>query len=618
MAGIVALAGVVWFAVGVLSAVFMHAPGLLAVSAPMALIVPISALLLLRPISLSSDGDQIVLRSSRKENRIQRNEIARCALIGRAWTFSDAGGAQLLTLPAVRFSADEVAAFCSAAGIELAGVQRPVDQLRADVRSAKVSRIVSVILGVILLGAAGAAAYAQNGARNSLAQYRSAPVCSSVTPASSDCRTMTQARVTSTTFYKNGTTCHVTLLTAGGDYLVWVSLPLTPHAGDVTDVELWGGDVTRLGGERSGNNPETSPNLDLVGAIAVVLLFFSVTMVGLGLSQWQLVHARERLHAAVLSEGGTAARVQRIQPDTTTSTLGLPPCGIAHQPKEVFLAHPDPRLERLGLRILVVLIGVIIVVSGFLAIKVSALIFGPIGVMVAGYLALQAVTDWRTRNVSGVFADDLHVGKLSTSYSGRLVRKVFDRSAVLQCNVSSTNSLSVVGVDGSTLFTSSVLAPADVDRFLAFVGARVVRESPAQPDSIAVAPIKTPMGVLPLRIRRAAGLMQAVGGICAGLAVVNALLLGLRGPADRRVFLFELLAMLAIYGACLIWLGLRLGQGRPRSRETALIGSGAVTALAIAAQIAIGMPLQGVAIFAVLFIGIYALLFMWLREPVTA
>ncbi len=50
------------------------------------------------------------------------------------------------------------------------------------------------------------------------------------------------------------------------------------------------------------------------------------------------------------------------------------------------------------------------------------------------------------------------------------MRKVYERKSVLQCNVDDNGMLTVVGVDGSTLFWTGALARKDVKGFVTFVG----------------------------------------------------------------------------------------------------------------------------------------------------
>ncbi|HVH64277.1 MAG TPA: hypothetical protein VNA65_11830, partial [Candidatus Dormibacteraeota bacterium] len=292
----------------------------------------------------------------------------------------------------------------------------------------------------------------------------------------------------------------------------------------------------------------------------------------------------------------------------------LPPCGIAHHPKEVFFAQYDPSTIRKGVITVYGFSAALLAILIALAIYISWPIFGGIAALGLAYLVSDQIGMWRTRKISGLYADDLHVA-LITNTSFWTDRKVFDRTAVLESVISTR--FSVVGTDGSTLFATSLISNADIDRFVAFLGCRVVRDTPVTSgDPIAVPPAPTPIGVLPLRIRRAAGLMQSVAGLLVGLSIINIPLLLRRVPEERRLFAIELLAALGIYGAALFWLGFRLAKGRPRSRETALIGGAGLTGFFVVAMAVINDQWQVAAIFCAVAIGLYALIYYWLREPV--
>jgi hypothetical protein len=154
-----------------------------------------------------------------------------------------------------------------------------------------------------------------------------------------------------------------------------------------------------------------------------------------------------------------------------------------------------------------------------------------------------------------------------------------------------------------------------MDRFVAFIGCKVNRETPpAQPDPIAAAPIRTRLGVLPLRARRAAGLMQAAGGLMVGLSLINIpRMAGLSG--QLRIQGLELLASFAIYGVVMVALGLALARGIALSREAALVGGGvAAIFLPVASFVIYANPVVS-AVFAALTVTAYVLVFYWLREP---
>jgi hypothetical protein len=615
-AAAIAGAGVFWVIVLGLSALLLRQPTLLLFVALLALIFPLPVVLLLRPVTLTFDGADLIYRFGRRETRVGGKDVAKCAQVGQAWVFSGADGAQLLTLPATRFSQSDVAAFCKQAGLDLQAptVQLPVDRLRGSVTSAKWTRAVGLILAAILLGAAGWALWASNGAQDTLNSYRAAPLCAAGVHDTTSCRLQAQARVTSTKDYTSSTTLHVTLTEFGGDYITSINKPEEVKTGDLVNVDVWRGNVTRLNERATADNPEVSPNLNLNGVVAVIGIFVAVAMGMAVVGQVQVIRGREALRTAAAAESGSVGPVQAVRPDATSTSAGLPPCGIAHHPKEVFFAHWDPKVERTGAIILFVITVIALAVLGALMYYVSVPIFGGIAVLGLAWLGLNLFGEWRERRAGGVFADDLHVGKLTTS-NGRWVRKVYDRSSVLECNIKVGPTLTVVGVDGSTLFWTGALSAADVDRFVAFVGCKVTREAaPAQPDPIASAPIRTPLGVLPLRVRRAAGLMQAVGGLMVGLSLINIpRFVGL--PADRRLQGLELLTSFALYGAAMVWFGLQLARGRPRSRDAALVGGAIATVLLPVVSFVIYTNPALSAVLAALVLPVYGLVFYWLREP---
>ena len=598
------------------SAVLLSQPSILLLAAFLAVIAPLPVVLLLRPISLTVDGVDLVYRFGGRDTRVAGTDIADCAQVGQAWVFSGADGAQLLTLPASRFSQSDVAAFCKQAGLNLQAlqVQLPVDRLRGRVTSAKWTRALGLILALILVGAAGWAIWASNGAQDTLNLYRAAPLCAAGVHDTPRCRLQAQARVTSTKDYTSSTTLHVTLTEFGGDYITSINKPEAPKTGDLVNVEVWRGNVTRLNEKATADNPEVSPNLNLNGVVAVIGLFAAICFGVAVAGQWQVRSARGRLRAAAVAESGGAGPVEAIHPDAAPAAAGLPPCGIAHHPKDVLFVHWDPKAERTGTIIAFVIAVIVLAVLGALMYYVSVPIFGSIAALGLAWFGLNLFGEWRERRAGGVFADDLHVGKLTTS-NGRWVRKVYDRSSVLECNIKVGPSLTVVGVDGSTLFWTGALSSADIDRFVAFLGCKVVREAPpVQPDPFAAPPVRTPLGVLPLRIRRAAGLMQAAGGLMLGLGVINVpRFLGM--SAGLRTQGLELLASFLIYGAVMTGLGLLLARGLPHSREAALVGGGvAAIFLPLASFVIYANPVVS-AVFAALTVTAYGLVFYWLREP---
>ncbi len=617
-AAAVAGAGAFWVIVLGISAILLRQPSLLLLVALLALIFPLPVVWLLRPISLTFDGADIIYRFGGRETRVAGKDIAKCAQVGQVWVFSGADGAQLLTLPATRVSQSDVAAFCEQAGLNLQAptVQLPVDRLRSSVTSAKWTRAMGMIFALILLGAAVWALWASHMAQDTLASYGAAPLCAAGVHDTTSCRLQAQARVTSTKDYPSSTTLHVTLTEYGGDYIASINKP-APKTGDLVNVEVWRGNVTRLNEKVTAYNPEVSPNLNLNGIVAVIGIFVAVTMGIAVVGHVQVVRGRENLRAAAAVESGGAGQVHAVHPTATITARGLPPCGIDHHPKELFFAHWNPKAERTGIIVASVIAVVVLAILAALMYYVSIPIFGGIAALGLIWFGLNLFGEWRERRAGGVFADDLHVGKLTTS-NGRWVRKVYDRSSVLECNIAVGPILTVVGVDGSTLFWTGALTPADIDRFVAFVGCKVNRETPpAQPDPIAAAPIRTPVGVLPLRVRRAAGLMQAIGGLMLGLSLINIpRMAGLSG--QLRMQGLELLASFALYGAVMVALGLGLARGRPHSRDLALIGSGTATAFLLVASFVIYANPVATGAFAALTIPVYGLVFYWLREPETS
>ncbi len=615
-AATIALAAAFWVIVLGLSAILLRQPNLLLLVGLLALIAPLPVVQLLRSSSLTFDGLDLAYRFGGRDTRVAGKDIARCAQVGQAWVFSGADGAQLLTLPATRFSQSDVAAFCKQAGLNLQAptVQLPVDRLRSSVTSAKWTRVFGVILTLIFLGGAGLALWASHGAQDTLASYRAAPLCAAGMRDTTSCRLQAQARVASTKDYTSSTTLHVTLTEFGGDYITSINKPEEPRTGDLVNVEVWRGNVTRLNEKATADNPEVSPNLNLNGVVAVSGLFAAIGFGMAVVGHVQLMRARAALLTAATAEFGGAGPVQAVHPDAPVAAIGLPPCGIAHHPKELFFAHWDPKAERTGLIIASVVAVILLAGLGLFAYYVSVPIFGGIAALGLIWFGLNLFGEWRERRAGGVVADDLHVGKLTTS-NGRWVRKVYDRSSVLECNISVGPTLTVVGVDGSTLFWTSAITAADMDRFVAFVGCKVNRETPpAQPDPIAAAPIRTRLGVLPLRVRRAAGLMQAAGGLMVGISLINIpRMAGLSG--QLRTQGLELLASFAIYGVVMVALGLALARGIAHSREAALAGGGvAAIFLPVASFVIYSNPVVS-GIFAALTVTAYGLVFYWLREP---
>jgi len=114
--------------------------------------------------------------------------------------------------------------------------------------------------------------------------------------------------------------------------------------------------------------------------------------------------------------------------------------------------------------------------------------------------------------------------------------------------------------------------------------------------------------------------MQSIGGLMLGLGVLN--LVRLAGlSAGLRVHLLELLVSMALYGGAMAWLGWRLARGRPNSPQAALIGGGVATLFLVGAEVVFYTGPYDLLLFAildVLSLGMYGLVFYWLRKPATA
>lgn len=563
------------------------------------------------PMMLSIEGDELRYASGPRTRRIPRSEIAGCKQVGTSWVFSDASGAQLLVVPGIRFKDVDVVAFCNQAGIALtAASQRPVDRLRRDVRVAKGNRALGLVLGVILLAATAGLVYVQLHAQDNLSRYKAAPACTDAAPSTTSCRLQTQARVTSVQPHSTFTTLHVTLVKSGGDYGFAYDHP-SPKTGDVVDVELWNGEVTRLSGQDTEYNPALDPNLSLNGLLAVPALFALICLGVAGYGQYALLRSTAQLRVAASADAGSAGPVQEVHRDAAIAGLELPPCGVMHQPKEQFFAHVDPKAERQGVVIVLVLAGIVLAVLLPLALLVSAPIFGAIAVLGLAWLALELYGESREHRIGGIYADDLHVAKITTMF-GRVVRKVFLRSAVLEVSIGTR--INIVGTNGSTLFYSGMISAEDMERYAAFLGCRVVRDTPpAQPDSIATPPVKTSMGVLPLRVRRAAGIMQTIGAVLVVLGVVNVIRLS-STPTDRRAVVIGLLASLVVYGLILYGLGLMLSRGLPRARELTLAIGGVATAAFLVSTALTTGTLVFSAVLAVVLLPIYGVTVYLLRD----
>ncbi|HET7467923.1 MAG TPA: hypothetical protein VFL29_14790 [Candidatus Dormibacteraeota bacterium] len=613
MAAWVAGAGVGWGVLIAVSAFLIGTPQLLSIDALLVVVAGASAVALLRTMTLSLEGNDVVYRAGSKEKRIPRADIAGCTLANGVWAFTDSAGARLLTLNAVRFNEADVAAFCNQAGISLSGPsQRPVDRLRRDVSSAKWTRGLGIGLGVVLAAAVVGMLYAQYYTQQTLKQYLAAPVCGEGQTPNARCKLEGTATVTSVDQYTGGRTLHLRLA-GGGDYRAWLDNP-TPNTGDVVDVEVWNGDVRLVNGRKTGTNPTTDPNLNL-GALPIVPGLFALVCLGTAAAgQYQLVHARAALRIALGPEAGMAAPVQRVRPDSVPAGVGLPPCGVHHQPKEQFFAHYDRKEEMSGAAILAVIVAIPVAIFIGLAFAFSSIWWAIAAVVGVLFYGEQLIELWAGSRNGGIYADDLHVAKIEANFFWHMRRTVYDRKSILEIRLSNA-AMTAVGVDGSTLFLSSLISKADRRRFADFVGGRVVEDAPPQADALAVPPTRTPEGVLPLSYRRAAGLLQAIGGLLLGLGVVNAAVRIPSTPADRRTLIVELLVLLIVYGALYLGAGLLLARGLPASREMALYGGGAATVGVLVALWLVSGNLGAVAFFAVLFVPIFLLVAYWLRQP---
>jgi hypothetical protein len=615
-AALIGLAVAGWSVVFAASGFLMGQPRIAFLVAPLALLGLVAVAVLARPMTLGFDGSDVVYRATSSDKRIPKTDIAQCALVGQLWVFSDSAGAQLLALPASRFNQAGMTTFCNMAGITLqAPVVRPIDQLRAAVRSGRLNRALGVGLLVLLLAAMAGSAYAQYSSREDLRRYEAAPACTSAAPANtSSCRLELQAVVRSVDARTSGATLHLSLAGLAGDYIAFLAYP-TPKQGETVAAELWNGEVRQVEGRPTGANPTLNPNLNLAGGIAVIGLFALMALLYAAVSQYQLMKATEGLNHALNAAGRGAGRVQRMHSDGRVGDTGLPPCGIQHQPKEQFFAHEDPATVRRGLLIVSAVAAVILGGLILLAIFVSAPIFGGVTAIGLAWYVLQLFGQRREMSLGGVYADDLHVAKIDTGFVAEFRRAVYGRSDVREVRMDSL-SMTLVGVDGSNLFMSGAVSRADRDRFATFLGVPVTRDSPAaQPDALATPPVRTAAGVLPLRIRRAAGLFQAIGGLMLVLALLNIPLRLPTQPVAQRGLLLGVLGALAVYGAALLAVGLVLARGVNHARQIALVGAGAATvAMPLAIFVATANAV-GAAFFALIAIAIYALAFYWLRKP---
>jgi hypothetical protein len=273
-------------AVFVLSALVLKQPALLLLMVVLAPAQAAFVLMQARPTFLTFDGSDLVHRVGGRETRTQRSAIATCALVGQGWVFRDSAGAQVFTLPVLRFSQADVAAFCKQVGLKLdTPALKPVDQSRKDLWSAKLARALSVAIAVFFVFFAAFSIWLSMSAQDAFRRYQSAPLCAERST-SSTCRLQTQARVTSTELYgrhQASTDVHLTVIGTGTVYVANVDNSSAPKTGDILDVEVWEGKVTRLGRVATSGNPASNSNLDDVGVVLLLGLFAAIAF---GFAVW--------------------------------------------------------------------------------------------------------------------------------------------------------------------------------------------------------------------------------------------------------------------------------------------------------------------------------------------
>jgi hypothetical protein len=292
--------------------------------------------------------------------------------------------------------------------------------------------------------------------------------------------------------------------------------------------------------------------------------------------------------------------------------MRLPRCGVDHNPKQEFFAREEPKQQITGVLILTVIVAGPMAAFVLFAIAFSQWIFGLIAALGLAFYAYQLIFAWRESRVGGVFADDQHIGRIDMGWTGER-RKVYDRNAVNEVRIE-RGRLTVLGRDGSTLFASSMFSEKDMKQFADFVGEKVVEVAAPPARGLAVAAVETPQGVLPLSVRRAAGLLQAVGGVILGVAVINVPLRLAFLPESRWGFAFEVLGAFMVFGAVYLVLGIRLGRGLPRSREMAIAGSWLATGALLAAALYLTGNLTFTGVMALLFVPFAAVVTYWLRK----
>jgi len=84
----------------------------------------------------------------------------------------------------------------------------------------------------------------------------------------------------------------------GAVYVANVDNSGAPKTGDILDVEVWEGKVTRLGRAATSGNPKSNPNLDDGGVVLLIGLFAAIAF---GLAVWyhlKVLSARVALRSA--------------------------------------------------------------------------------------------------------------------------------------------------------------------------------------------------------------------------------------------------------------------------------------------------------------------------------
>ena len=315
-----------WAVVDVLFVLLLRQPSLLWFIAFIVAAGTLSGFLLLRPLAFGFDGRDLVYTSGGNDKRIQRGDVARCAVTASNFVFSDEAGAQLLTVPRQRFKDADVAAVCSLAGIAVAGLVRPLDKARSDLGQAKMWVGLSIFCVAATLFLTGISFWAQVASQENLAAYRAAPVCNG-SPATSGCRFETKAVVTGVEAAKSYSVLHLEL--ADGSTMN-ADLPLydaTPSPQDSVDVELWKAPVAQLpglgpwlrvtsvDGVGTEANPALDPNLDTTGPTAGFGVFLVISLCMLAFGVRQLTRARGGVRAAAEAATGVSGPVRPLRPD---------------------------------------------------------------------------------------------------------------------------------------------------------------------------------------------------------------------------------------------------------------------------------------------------------------